>query len=141
MRKKENEIAELKRKNEMQKTSSAPSQSKMAWTGDEINRVKGINDFCKDRQEYLPNDRRSFYSVCMKHLSIPEGSDPREIWGREIVPAVRDKYQSMKCNMNNKIKTFYMSMRILFEYASNTYQCNVLTKIIVRKKCPNAPHK
>jgi hypothetical protein len=131
LRKKENEIAELKMKlNEMQtRTSITPSQRKTGWTGEEINFVKDINDFCKDKlytkekflrknwQEYLPNDRRSLYSVCMKHLSIPEGSDPREIWGRVIVPAVRDKYQSMKCNMNNKIKSIYMSMRIFYEYA------------------------
>jgi hypothetical protein len=131
LRKKDNEIAELKRKlNEMQtRTSITPSQRKTGWTGEEINFVKDINDFCKDKlytkekflrknwQEYLPNDRRSLYSVCMKHLSIPEGSDPREIWGRVIVPAVRDKYQSMKCNMNNKIKSIYMSMRIFYEYA------------------------
>ncbi len=94
-----------------------------------INFVKDINDFCNDRlypketflrknwQEYLQNDWRSLYSVCMKHLSIPKGSDPREIWGRVIILAVRDKYQSMKCNMNNKIKSIYMRMRILFEYA------------------------
>jgi hypothetical protein len=54
----------------------------------------------------------------MKHLSIPEGSHPREIWARVIVPAIRDKYQSMKCNTNNKIKSIYMSMRIVFEYAT-----------------------
>jgi hypothetical protein len=135
MRKKENKIAKLKRKNksleialkEMQKTSSVPSQDKTGWTGEEINFVKDINDFCKDRlypkekflrnnwQEYLTNDWRSLYSVCMKHLLIPKGSDPREIWGRVIIPAVRDKYQSMKCNMNNRVKSIYMSMRILFE--------------------------
>jgi hypothetical protein len=56
----------------------------------------------------------------MKHLSIPEGSDPRETWGRVIIPVVRDKYQSMKCNMNNKIKSIYMSMRFLFEYAKQS---------------------
>jgi hypothetical protein len=32
--------------------------------------------------------------VCMKHLSIPEGSDKRDIWDRVIVPSIRDKYQS-----------------------------------------------
>ena len=125
LRKKDNEIAELKRKlYEMQtRTSITPSQRKTGWTGEEINFVKDINDFCKDKlytkekflrknwQEYLPNDRRSLYSVCMKHLSIPEGSDPMDIWGRVIVPAVRDKYQSMKCNIHNKIKSIYMSMR------------------------------
>ena len=132
MRKMENEITELKRKNQSleislleMRQSNTPSQSKIGWTGEEINFVKDVNDFCKDRlypkekflrknwQEYLPNDRRSLYSLCMKYLSIPKGSDPRDIWGRVMVPAIRDKYQSMKCNMNNKIKSIYMSMRFL----------------------------
>jgi len=68
-------------------------------------------------QEYLPNDRRSLYSVCMKHLSIPEGSNPKKIWDRVIVPSIIDKYQSMKCNMNNKVKSIYLSMRCLLELA------------------------
>jgi hypothetical protein len=94
--------------------------------------VKEINDFCRDRlypkekflwknwQEYLPNDRRSLYSVCMRLLSIPEGSDKTEIWSRVIVPSIRYKYQSMKCNMNmnNKIKSIYLSMKCLFEFAN-----------------------
>ena len=137
MRKMEKEITELKRKNKSleisllgMRHSSTPSRSKTGWTGEEINFVKDINDFCKDRlypkekflrknwQEYLPNDRRSLCSLCMKQLSIPEGSDPMDIWDRVIVPAIRDKYQSMKCNLQNKIKSIYMSMRILFEYAT-----------------------
>ncbi len=95
--------------------------------------VKDVTDFCRDRlnpkekflrknwKEYLPHDTRSLYSVCMKHLSIPEGSDKRNIWDRVIVPSIRGKYQSMKCNMNNKIKSIYLSMRYLLEYA-NTYR-------------------
>jgi len=102
-------------------------RDKVGWTGDELIFVEDINDFCRERlypkekvlrknwQEYLPNDRRSLYSVCMKHLSIPEGS--KEIWGRVIVPLLRDKYQSMKCNTNNKIKSIYLSMRFLLEFA------------------------
>ena len=136
-RKKDNEIAMLKRKiNElestiknMQSTSMVTGRDKAGWTGDEVMFVKDINDFCRERLypkekflrknwvEYLPNDRRSLYSVCMKHLSIPEGSNPKEIWGRVIVPSIRDKYQSMKCNMNNKIKSIYLSMRFLLEFA------------------------
>ena len=53
----------------------------------------------------------------MKHLSIPEGSDPRVIWGRVIIPSIRDKYQSMKCSMNNKIKGMYLGMIIIFQCA------------------------
>ena len=136
-RKQDDEIAMLKRminalestiKN-MQSTSMVTGRDKAGWTGDKLIFVKDINDFCRERLypkekflrknwvEYLPNDRRSLYSVCMKHLSIPEGSNPKEIWGRVIVPSIRDKYQSMKCNMNNKIKSIYLSMRFLLEFA------------------------
>jgi len=136
-RKKDDEIAMLKRKinalestiKDMQSTSMATGRDKVWWTGDKLIFVKDINDFCRERlypkekflwknwQEYLPNDRQSLYSVCMKHLSIPEGSNPKEIWGRVIVPSIRDKYQSMKCNMNNKIKSVYPSMRFSLDFA------------------------
>ena len=135
MRNMEQMINELKRKNNilelrLERATKTARTDKTMWTGEEINFVKDINDFCKEKlypkekflrknwQEYLPHDRRSFYSLCMNHLSIPEGSDPKEIWGRVVVPAVRDKYQSMKCNLNNKIKSVYMGMKILLQSAS-----------------------
>ena len=137
MRKKEEEIAKLKRTiktlesrmKDMQRTSRGTSRDKTGWKGEELIFVKDVTDFCRDRlypkekflrknwQEYLPYDTRSLYSVCMKYLSIPEGLDKRDIWDRVIVPSIRDKYQSMKCNMNNKIKSIYLSMRYLLEYA------------------------
>jgi len=141
MTKKDGEITKLKRTiktleskiKDMQRTSmGTPSRDKTGWKGEEFVFVKEVNDFCRDRlypkekflrknwKEYLPDDTRSLYSVCMKHLSIPEGSDKRDIWERVIVPSIRDKYQSMKCNMNNKIKSIYLSMRNLLVYA-NTY--------------------
>ena len=39
-----------------------------------------------------------------------------EIWELVIIPSIRDKYQSMKCNMNNIIKSIYMSMRCLLVF-------------------------
>ena len=137
MRKKENEITKLKWTiktlettiNNMRRTSRSTSRDKTGWSGEDLMFVKNVNDFCKDKlypkmkflqknwQEYLPNDRRSLYTVCMKHLSIPEGSDKRDIWDRVIVPSIRDKYQGMRCNMNNKIKSIYMSMIYLLESA------------------------
>ncbi len=141
MTKKDGEIAKLKQTiktleskiKDMQRTSVGTSRDKTGWKGEELIFVKDFNDFCRDRlypkekflrknwKEYPPNDTRSLYSVCMKHLSIPEGSDKRDILERVIVPSIRDKYQSMKCNMNNKIKSIYLSMRYLLEYA-NTYR-------------------
>jgi hypothetical protein len=141
MMKKDGEITKLKRTiktleskiKDMQRTSmGTPSRDKTGWKGEEFVFVKEVNDFCRDRlypkekflrknwKDYLPDDTRSLYSVSMKHLSIPEGSDKRDIWERVIVPSIRDKYQSMRCNMNNKIKSIYLSMRNLLVYA-NTY--------------------
>jgi hypothetical protein len=128
---KDNEIAKLKRTvrtlemkiKDMRRRSSSTGRDKTGWTGEKLTFVKEINDYCRDKlyprmkflpknwQEYLPEDNRSLYTVCMKHLSIPEGSDKRDIWDRVIVRSIRDKYQGMRCNMNNKIKSIYMSMR------------------------------
>jgi hypothetical protein len=100
------------------------SRDKMGWTGEEMNFVKAINDFCKEKlypkekflkknwQLYLPNDRMSLCWVVMKNLSIPERSDPMDIWNRVIVPSIREKYLSMPCNMTTKIKGIYQSMKI-----------------------------
>jgi hypothetical protein len=54
--------------------------------------------------------KNSFYSLCMRHLKIPEGADKKDIWDRVILPSVMRKYQHMKCNLNNDIKSLYMSM-------------------------------
>ena len=86
----------------MQSTTRTTSRDKTGWSGEDLMFVKEINDFCRDKlypkekflqknwQEYLPNDRRSLYSVWMKLLSIPNGSDKREIWSRVIVPSIRE---------------------------------------------------
>ena len=148
MRNMEQMIDKLKREKNMlelklERTTRIAKTDKLTWMGEEINFVKDINDFCKEKlypkekflrknwHEYLPHDRRSFYSLCMNHLSIPEGSDPKDIWGRVVVPAVRDKYQSMKCNLNNKIKSIYMGMTILLLCASQYLftQCPQLSNL------------
>ena len=59
----------------------------------------------------MPDKKNSFNSLCMRHLKIPEGADKNDIWDREIVHSVLRKYQHMKCNLNNDIKSLYMSMK------------------------------
>jgi hypothetical protein len=54
----------------------------------------------------MPDKKNSFYSLCMRHLKISEGANKKDIW---IVPSVIRKYQTMKCNLNNDIKSLYMS--------------------------------
>ena len=61
--------------------------------------------FLKDGwKEILPDKKNTFYSLCMRHLKIPERADKKDIWDRVIVPSVMRKYQHMKCNLSNDIK-------------------------------------
>jgi hypothetical protein len=131
-RKKDRLIATLTKKikdlertvNEMSSVTRTDNCDKTGWTGEEMNFVKDINDFCKEKlyqkekflrknwQLYLPNDHMSLCWVVMKNLSIPERSNPMDIWNRVIVPSIREKYLSMRCNMTTKIKGIYQSMKI-----------------------------
>jgi hypothetical protein len=72
-----------------------------------FSRFKFLKNGCT---EIMPDKKNSFYSLCMRHLKIPEGADKKDIWQRLIVPSVMRKYQNMKCNLNNDIKSLYMSM-------------------------------
>ncbi len=97
-------------------------QEELMWTGEETNFAETVNHFCchflfpqykflKDGwKEYLPNKKKSLYLFCLRHLMILEGADKRDNWERVIVPSMMRKYQNMKCNLNNDIKSIYMSM-------------------------------
>ena len=131
-RKKDELIATLTKKikdlertvQDLRSVTRMDNHDKTEWTGEEMNFVKDINDFCKEKlypkekflrknwQLYLPNDRTSLCWVVMKNLSIPERSDPMDMWNRVIVPSIREKYLSMRCNLTTKIKGIYMSMTI-----------------------------
>ena len=92
------------------------------WTGEETNFAETVNNFCRSFlfprnkflkekwQDYLPKRTNSLYLLCKQHLKIPEGADERDIWERVIVPSISRKYMNMKCNLNNEIKTIYLSM-------------------------------
>ena len=109
---------------EMSSVKRNDNRNKSEWTGEEINFVKDINDFCKEElypnekflrknwQLYLPYDRNSLCWVVMRNLSFPEKSNPMDIWNRVVVPSIREKYQSMRCNMTTRIKGIYLSMMI-----------------------------
>jgi hypothetical protein len=62
-------------------------QEELKWTGEETNFAESVIHFCryflfpkfkflKDSwKEILPDQKNSFYSLCMRHLIIPEGAD------------------------------------------------------------------
>ncbi len=49
-------------------------------------------------------------SMCLRKLSLPEGSKADDIWERVIVPSIQRKYVNIKGNMNNDLKKIYLSM-------------------------------
>jgi len=98
-------------------------REELKWTGEETNFAETVNHFCRiilfpkfkflkyGWKEIMPDKKNSFYSLCMRHLKIPEGANKKDIWDRVIVPSVMRKYQHMKCNLNNDIKLLYMSTK------------------------------
>ncbi len=92
------------------------------WIGEETNFAKMVNHFCKNFlfprykflkdgwQDVLPERPMSLYLLCMQKVKIHEGVDKRDIWERVIVPSIRMKYTYLKCNLNNNIKSIYLSM-------------------------------
>ena len=123
--------------------NNAQVREELHWSAEEINFAETVNNFCKhylfvrikflkdDWQSYLPMDKSSLYSVCMRKLSIPENADRRDIWERVIVPAISRKYKNLKCNLANDIKTIYMSMRSICVDEYNIDYCYVLTFVLI----------
>ncbi len=80
----------------------------MRWSGEEINFADSINNFVRGFlfpkykflkegwQEYQPDKRNSLYSLCMRQLSLPEGSDKEDIWERVIVHSIQMKYVNLE---------------------------------------------
>ena len=102
----------------------------MKWSGEEINFADSVNTFVREFlfprykflrggwQKYEPDKRTSLSAMCLRKLSIPEGSDTEDIWERVIVPSIQMKYVNIKGNMNNDLKKIYISMSvILFDYS------------------------
>ncbi len=85
------------------------------WTREETNFAKMGNHLCKNflfpRYKFLTERPTSLYSLCTQKLKIPEGADKRDIWEWVIVLSIRRmKYINLKCNLNNDIKSIYLSM-------------------------------
>jgi hypothetical protein len=100
----------------------------MRWSGEEINFADSVNTFVREFlfprykflrggwQKYNQDKSNSLSSMCLRRLSLPEGSDREDIWERVIVPSIQMKYINIKGNMNNDLKKIYISMNvILFE--------------------------
>ena len=115
------ELAKSKMTSRMNKKAV---REQLNWTGEDTNFSETVSTFCrvnlfpkykfldKHWKEYLPDNKESLYSLCMKTLKPPMGADRRDIWERVMVPTIMKKYQHMKCNLNNEIKKIYLGRSI-----------------------------
>ncbi len=113
------ELSKTKVNSRMNKTKV---REELKWTGEETTFAETVNHFCwyflvpklkilkEGWKEILPEKKNSLYLLCMRHLRIPEGANESDIWERVIAFLIMRKYQHMKCNLNNDIKSIYMSM-------------------------------
>ena len=133
LREKERTIKKLQEEvHSLRRNKSRPNKKdireRMNWSGEEINFADSVNTFVQEFlfprykflgggwQNYERDKRNSLSSMCLRRLSLPEGSDMKDIWERVIVPTIQMKYVNIKGNMNNDIKKIYISMFvILFE--------------------------
>jgi len=126
LREKERMIKKLQAENHSLRNKSRPNKKdlrdSLKWSGEEINFADSVNTFVREFlfprykflrhgwQNYEPDRNYSLSSMCLRRLSIPEGSDAADIWERVIVPSIQMKYTNIKGNMNNDLKKIYMSM-------------------------------
>jgi hypothetical protein len=126
LREKERMIKKLQAEIECMKNKSKPRKKTlrdiMKWSGEEINLSESVNTFVrvflfprykflKDGwQNYQPDKTDSLSLMCLRKLSLPEGSEADDNWERVIVPSIQMKYVNIKGNMNNDLKKIYLSM-------------------------------
>jgi hypothetical protein len=98
----------------------------MRWSGKELNFADTVNAFVREFlfprykflrggwQNYERHKRNSLSLMCLRKLSLPEGSNTEDIWERVIVPSIQMKYVNIKGNMNNDLKRIiFMSMFVI----------------------------
>ncbi len=126
LREKERTIKKLQGEIDCMKNESKPSKKTlrqiMNWSGEEINFSQSVNTFVrvflfprykflKDGwQNYQPHKKDSLSSMCLRKLSLPEGSEPDDIWERVIAPSIQMKYLNIKGNMNYDLNKIFLSM-------------------------------
>ena len=61
-------------------------------------------------RNYAREEEQLLFTLYATFEKYPKGANKKDIWERVIVPSVMRKYQHMKYNLNNYIKSLYMSM-------------------------------
>ena len=123
LREKERTIKKLQAEVYSLRNKSRPNKKdlreSMRWSGEEINFADSVNTFVREFlflrykflrggwQKYEQDKRNSLSSMCLRRLSLPEGSDTEDIWERVIVPSIQMKYVNIKGNMNNDLKKIH----------------------------------
>ncbi len=90
-------------------------REELQWTGEDTNFVETVNNFCKyflfPRTKFLKDGWQDFCPIKRAAYTCFVCTDNRDMWDRVIVHSISRKYQNMKCNLNNNIKSIYLSMK------------------------------
>jgi len=118
----ENTIAELRAK--LNKLSVKVSTKKdlqetFAWERVDSTYADSINKLCKewlfpcfkflhDGWMDYSEAKGSLTMTILRYCPVPSGRDKKDIWERVIAPTVANKYATMRCNINNAVRTAFI---------------------------------
>ena len=99
------------------------------WEGEDASFADWVIHFCKvylfpqfkflsdGWTEFQPSRPDSMSEYVRQKMELPVSANYKDLWERVIVPSINSKYNSMKCNINNEIRSTYKgkSTKYLFE--------------------------
>ena len=95
------------------------------WNGEDVNLSDRVTLMCRDvlfpRFKFLKDDWQKYddskeasLSIYMqKKMNMTMVDDYEDLWDRVIVPTIRLKYQTIRCNLNNAIEKIYRGEYLL----------------------------
>ena len=122
----------LKLKRDLRKAQSSSTRgtkgdirSDNNWNGEDVNLSDRVTLMCRDVlfprfkflkddwQKYDESNEASLLMYMRKKMSMSTVDDYEDLWDRVIVPTIRLKYQTIRCNLNNAIGKIYRGESLL----------------------------
>ena len=122
----------LKLKRDLRKAQSSSTRgtkgdirSDNNWNGEDVNLSDRVTLMCRDVlfprfkflkddwQKYDESNEASLSMYMQKKMSMSTVDDYEDLWDRVIVPTIRLKYQTIRCNLNNAIGKIYRGEYLL----------------------------
>lgn len=69
--------------------------------------------FLHDGWTDFSDKKGSLSMTILRHCPVPAGRDERDTWDRVITPTVASKYSTMRCNINNAVRSAFKGKYIV----------------------------